>query len=175
MREVSGWGRRLAKGGSGCHARKMKIWRLMGAVLGLVLACGVESGAQEAGNWRAESSNARGVTGDLVFSGERVTIDFSSFPAAQIRVLKPEEAKAVFDVEDDAGGRGNLYRVSIPGTKKFLHHNTLCGSEETQWMVTYATRKSLQVAFFSGAAMPVMTVDGVANATSLCGTFSYAR
>ena len=147
----------------------------MGVVLGLVLACGVPSRAQEAGSWRAESSNARSVTGDLMFSGERMTINFSSFPVAEIRVLKPEEAKAVFDVEDDAGGRGNLYRVSIPGTKQFLRHNTLCGSEETQWMVTYATRKSLQVAFFSGTAMPVLTVDGLANAASLCGTFSYSR
>ena len=147
----------------------------MGAVFGFVLACGVPGGAQEAGSWRAESSNARSVTGDLMFSGERITINFSSFPVAQIRVLKPDEAKAIFDIEDDAGGRGNLYRVSIPGGKKFLRHNTLCGSEETQWMVTYAMRKSLQVAFFSGTAMPVLTVDGLANAASLCGTFSYSR
>lgn len=152
----------------------MKI-RVVCAVVGCVLACGLRSGAQEGGAWRAASTNAKSITGDVMFSGERITIDFSSYPAAQIRALKPEEVMALFEAGEDAEGRGNLYRVDIPAGKKFLHHNTLCGSEDTQWVVTYATRKSLQIAFFSGGTMPVMTVDGLANATNLCGMFSYVR
>ena len=58
---------------------------------------------------------------------------------------------------------------------KFLHKNTLCGGEDTQWMVTSASGKSLQVAFFSGTTMPVLTPEVMANTTDLCGTYSYAR
>ena len=42
-------------------------------------------------------------------------------------------------------------------------------------MVTYVDGKSLQLAFFSGTDMPVLTAEGLATATDLCGTFSYVR
>jgi hypothetical protein len=156
-------------------ANRRWLCAVLGCSIGFWLACGLQSGAQQNGSWRAASSNAKTITGDVLFSGERITINFSSFPAAQIRTLKPEEANALFEAGDNAGGRGNLYRVDIPAAKQFLRHNTLCGSEDTQWIVTYATGKSLQLAFFSGTAMPVLTADALANATSLCGIFSYSR
>ncbi len=131
--------------------------------------------AQEKGTWRAESTTAKSITGDVALSGEKLAINFSSFPIAQIRLLKPAELSAAFDADSGAGGSGNLYRLSIPGSKRFQHHNTLCGDEETQWMVTYANGDRLQLAFFSGATMPVLTLDALANNVSLCGTFSYTR
>jgi hypothetical protein len=99
----------------------------------------------------------------------------ASFPAAQIRKLEAAEVSAVFDADVNGGGSGNLYRLNISGAQRFLHHNTLCGTEDVQWMVTYALNKDLQVAFFSGSSQPVFQFEALRNSTSLCGTFSYAR
>ena len=131
--------------------------------------------AQEQGAWRAASKTARGVTGDVAFGGEKISINFSSFTVAQIRELQPAEIAAVFPSEDTGSGSGNLYRTSIPANKKFLSKNTLCGSEETQWIASYVTGKELQLAFFSGAAMPVFTADAIGSSANLCGTYTYGR
>jgi hypothetical protein len=43
-------------------------------------------------------------------------------------------------------------------------------------MATYLTDpKTLQVAFFSGDAEPVFTIDAVSNSSRLCGTYSFVR
>ena len=131
--------------------------------------------AQEKGEWRASSKTAKAITGDLGFAGERFGINFGSYPLAQIHALKPAEALAVFNFDPMPAGTGNLFRLSIPGTTKMLHKNTLCGSEDTQWMVTFVSGRQLSVAFFSGEAMPILTAEAVGNATTLCGTFSYVR
>ncbi len=146
-------------------------WLSAVAVCGCVLALA----AQENGAWRAASKTARGVTGDVGFGGEKISINFSIFPVAQIRELEPAEIAAVFASEGAAGGSGNLYRTSIPAGKKFLSKNTLCGSEETQWVVSYVAGKQLQLAFFSGPAMPVLTAEAMGSSASLCGTYSYVR
>ena len=93
----------------------------------------------------------------------------------QIRLLKTEEAQlALFNPDSPTGG-GNIFRVEIPADKKFLRHNTLCGSESTQWIVTYAQGRDLHIALFSGATPPVLTVDALNDAPNLCGIFSYVR
>jgi hypothetical protein len=82
---------------------------------------------------------------------------------------------AAFDADVNAGGTGALYHLTVPAAKRFLHHNTLCGGEDTQWMATFASGNKLQVAFFSGASAPVLTVEALGKSTDLCGTFSYVR
>ncbi len=129
--------------------------------------------AQEAGMWRAASKTAQSITGDVAFSETRMTINFTSFTIAQIRELTAAEIAAGFD--GAAGGSGNLYRLSIPADKRFLHKNTLCGSEETQWVATYVSGRNLQVEFFSGSSMPVFTPEAIATTTSLCGSYAYVR
>lgn len=131
--------------------------------------------AQEKGYWRAASTTAVSITGDVSFSDAKVTINFASFPLAQIRKLEAAEIGAVFDADVNASGSGNLYRLNIPGSRRFLRHNTLCGTEDVQWMVTYVVNKDLRVAFFSGSSEPVLQFDSLRNSTSLCGTFSYGR
>jgi hypothetical protein len=153
----------------------MKRQRLFCAILGSLLACCVPATAQEKGNWRAANSAAESITGDVAISGAKISINFSSFPIAQIRDLDPGEVSAAFDLDSGAGGGGSLYRLSIPASKKFLHRNSLCGAEDTQWMVAYVAGHSLRLAFFSGQKMPVFTPDAIANSTDLCGTFSYVR
>jgi len=139
-----------------------------------LIAFTLAAAAQESGPWRASSSNARAITGDIGFTPLKFTINFTSFTIAQIRSLKADEARAVFN-PDNPVGAGNIFRVDIPADKRFLHKNTLCGSDATQWIVTYAQGRDLQVAFFSGVTPPVLTVDALNNATNLCGVFSYIR
>jgi hypothetical protein len=150
---------------------------MLGLTLGSMLLCGTPASAQEKGNWRTASKTAQSITGDVAFSSEKIAINFSSFPIARIRSLGPDQIRAVFDADsgDSDSVTGGLYRLSIPADKKFLHRNTLCGAEETQWMVTFVAGRSLQLAFFSGATPPVFTPDAIANSPNLCGTYSYSR
>jgi hypothetical protein len=145
------------------------------AIVGLVLVCCMTAVAQDKGYWRASSSTARSITGDVALSDEKISINFLSFTVARIRALEQGEASALFDADGTAGGNGSLYRLNVPGAKKFLHRNSLCGSDDTQWMVTYVAGRSLQLAFFSGQKPPVFTPDAIANSTDLCGKFSYVR
>jgi hypothetical protein len=153
----------------------MKQRKLIYAAIVSVLAGALAAAAQEKGDWMAESSTAKSITGDVAFSTYKIAINFSSYTIAQIRELEPNEIKAAFDAENPAPRSGNLYRLDIPATKHFVHHNTLCGSQDTQWVATWVSGRSLQLAFFSGEKMPVFTPDAIANSTNLCGTFSYAR
>jgi len=157
----------------------MKFFRiLVGAPLLLTvlpLAAQIPAAApQDKGYWRASDSTARSITGDIAISGAKLTIGFSSFPIAQIRSLTSDEAAAAFDVAAGSPGGGNLYRLMVPAAKRFQHHNTLCGSDETQWMATWSDGRELNVAFFSGSSMPVLRMDVLENSTSFCGTFRYA-
>jgi len=131
--------------------------------------------AQDHGYWTAAGSTANAITGDLGILKDRVTIDLVSFSAVAVRPLTSAEVAAVFDADANAGVTGTLYHLNIPASRRFLHKNTICGSEDTQWMTTYASGRTLQVAFFSGASTPVLTFEAVRNSPDLCGTFTYAR
>jgi hypothetical protein len=152
----------------------MKFRAVLLATLVFALTSSVSLRAQESGPWRASSSNARAITGDIAFTPTKIAINFTAFTIAQIRSIKTDEVRALFNPDNPVGG-GNVFRVDIPADKKFLHHNTLCGSDDAQWIVTYAQGRDLQVAFFSGDKPPVLTFDAINNSPSLCGVFSYVR
>jgi hypothetical protein len=141
----------------------------------LACACSISSAAQDKGYWRAASNTANSITGDIEISGSKIMINFTGFLIAQARQLAPAEVSAAFDADVNAGGTGALYHLTVPGSKRFLHHNTLCGTEDTQWMATYVSDRTLQIAFFSGSAAPVFTMDALAHSTDLCGTYTYVR
>jgi hypothetical protein len=141
----------------------------------LLLACSFSALAQDKGLWTAASSSAKAITGDISVADARVTIDYFNFPIGQIRVLQSAEASALFDSNVNAPGGGSLYRLAVSADRRFLHKNTLCGSEDVQWMVTWVQGRTLSVAFFSGANTPVFTMDALASTTDRCGTFTYAR
>jgi hypothetical protein len=150
---------------------------LTSAIAGTALFCSCLAVAQKApenGNWRAASTTARSITGDIAFSREKISINFYSTALAQIRILQPAEVAALFGAEDPTA-TGNLYRINIPPTRTFLHHSPLCGGEETDWVATYVSGHTLQLAFLSNPKIPNLTADALANATNLCGTFSYVR
>jgi hypothetical protein len=154
---------------------KRMFWLAALALPGMIFPC--FGAAQDRGIWRATSSNAKSITGDVQITDVRLVIDFSGYSIAQIRQLKPAELAAVFDVEPSgaAGGAGYLYRLDIPANRKFLHKNTLCGTEETRWMATFVEGHTLHLAFLSSPNMPVFTFDALQNSQDLCGTFTYAR
>ena len=155
----------------------MKFLKLSCVLLACSLTSSVLAAAQETGYWRATSSTAKHITGDVALNSEKISLNFSAYWIAQIRALTPAELSAAFgtDAGDTTSGTGNLYRLSIPSDKKLLHKNTLCGGEDTQWLATYTTGRTLQLAFFSTSKMPVLTPDALANDSSLCGVFGYAR
>ena len=148
--------------------------KFVAVVMGLLLWAGAAQ-AQELGYWRAESSTAKSITGDISFGSEKMSINFYLTTIAEIRALKAEEVASVFDIAADSGAQGKLFRVSIPGSKVFLHKNKLCGSDDTQWVATFVSGRELQLAFFSGSQMPVFTRDAISNSSDLCGTFTYVR
>ena len=127
------------------------------------------------GNWRPVSKTASAITGDISLSEERLMMNFAPFTIASIRHAGPAEASAVFDLPADGNPGGELYRLNIPADRKLLHKNTLCGAEDTTYMLTSVSGKTLQVAFFSGAKLPDLKPEGVASSTTLCGTFMYSR
>jgi hypothetical protein len=141
----------------------------------LLLVGPLSCGAQDKGYWTAASSTASAITGDLGILKDRVTINLTSFTTVSVRPLTSAEVAAVFDADANAGVAGTLYHLNIPATRRFLHKNTICGSEDTEWMATYASGRNLQVAFFSGANPPLFTFEAVRNSPDLCGTFTYAR
>ncbi|HEX4155360.1 MAG TPA: hypothetical protein VHY48_07085, partial [Acidobacteriaceae bacterium] len=132
----------------------MKQRRLLFAALVCTLLFTLAAVAQESGYWRASSTSAKSITGDVSFSSLKVSFNYSAFTIAQIRTLQPAEAAALFSADNTAPGAGNLYRVDIPASKHFLHHNSLCGSEDTAWVITWVQGHTLQLALFSGAALP---------------------
>lgn len=152
----------------------MKRFFRYGAFVGILVASSLFSSAQDKGDWRAASSNARSITGDIEISDSKLFLNFIGFTIAQIRKLEPKETTAVFAAEGSSGS-GNLYRLTVPAARRFLHHNTLCGSEDVQWMVTSVAERTLHLAFFSGMDTPVFTPEAMSNSTDLCGTFSYGR
>ncbi len=141
----------------------------------LALLCALPGLAQDKGYWRAASKTASSITGDIEISGTKLTINFTGFLIAQARTLAPAEVSAAFDADVNSGATGILYHLVVPASKRFLHHNTLCGTEDTQWMATYVSGNTLQVAFFSGSAAPVFTIDVLGLSTDLCGTYTYVR
>jgi hypothetical protein len=157
-----------------CHPQGM-CKSLLAVVMLVLFAVPTVCNAQDKGYWHAMSSNANKITGDITISESRLTINFIGYSLAPIRKINPTEAASVFDVDINQAGSGSVYRLKIPGDKRFLHHNTLCGSEDTEWMVTFVEEHTLHVALFSGAEMPVLTHDALANSTEVCGVFAYER
>jgi len=142
---------------------------------GLVLTMGGPATAQELGYWRAASSSAQSVTGDVGFSDAKFTINFSNFAIVHAADLEPGQVSSVFDADSNSGTKGHLYKLDIPASRKFMHKNTLCGAEDTQWMATYVDGRTLHLAFFSGQKMPVFTLDAISNSSALCGTYEYTQ
>jgi hypothetical protein len=129
----------------------------------------------EKGYWRAASHTAESITGDISFSGSKITINFISFLLSPVRLLKPAEVSAAFDEAVDTAGNGQLYRLNIPAARRFLKNNTLCGTQDTQWMAVYVANHTLKVAFFSGDNAPLMTFEALQGSADLCGTYTFVR
>ena len=134
-----------------------------------------QQGKGDKGNWHAASKTASAITGDIVLGEERLMMGFVQVTIAPIRHAEPAEVSAVFDLPADSNPGGELYALNIPARRQMQHRNTLCGAEDTTYMLTAVTGKTMQVAFFSGGKLPDLKPEAVANSTTLCGTFTYSR
>ena len=153
----------------------MKIRTFPRFLAALALTVSLTCAAQDKGYWRAASTTANSITGDIEIKPNQISINFLGFPMVQARTLTPSEVSAAFDADINAGATGVLYHLTIPATQRFLHKNTLCGTEQVEWMATYVNGHNLQIAFFSSQDAPVFTFDALSRSTDLCGTFTYAR
>lgn len=153
----------------------MKRLCMVAASVVLAMSSAAQGKSPDNGYWKAVSKTAQSITGDVVLSGERMTIYFQPFTIADLRELTAEEIAGAFNFDSADGVRGKLYRLSIPADRHFLHKNTMCGNEETQYMATAVQGKTMQIAFFSGAKMPSMRPEDLNNSTAVCGTFTYAK
>lgn len=154
------------------------ILRASRCALFLLLSSAVmpaQQGKGDKGNWRPASKTASSITGGLVLSEERMMMGFIPVTIAPIRHAEPAEVSSVFDLAADDNAGGELYRLNIPADRQLLHKNVLCGGEDTTYMLTAVSGKTLQVAFFSGAKLPELKPEVIANSTALCGTFTYSR
>lgn len=159
-----------------CHPQRVKKFVLVPVIAAiLALPAAPLCSAQVKGYWRAASSLAHSITGDISIAKSEITINYSMFALVPVRVLNTNEVAAAFDADVNSNATGYLYHLNVPASRRFMHHNTLCGTEETQWMATYVSGRTLQVAFFSGSTPPVITVDALANTMNLCGTYTYSR
>ncbi len=134
-----------------------------------------QQAAPEQGMWRASSQNARTITGDIALSGQKIAINFLTFTIVRTRALDKAELSGAFDAGSDPSASGTLYRLQVRADQKFLHKNTLCGEEQTEWMATAVSGRSLQVIFFSGEKPPQLTLDAMNNSTNVCGAFTFTR
>ena len=159
----------------GLRARNRVAIGLVLVLAGMVCGAAAARAQEDHGYWRAASSNALAIMGDVTIGQLKVAINFLTFPLAPIRRLKPVEVSAMFDADVNAGIEGSLYRLKVPPHQYIVRKNTLCGDEETPWMVTYVSGRSMQAAFFSGDDEPVFTFDAVQKSSALCGTFTYGR
>ncbi|MDP9038130.1 MAG: hypothetical protein M3O02_02505 [Acidobacteriota bacterium] len=126
--------------------------------------------------WRAQNQTARSITGDIALTPDKLTINFIAFSVSRIRALEAGEIAAAFNPDPASPpGTGSLYRIDIPATRKFLRKNTLCGADDTTWMVTLVAGRSLEIVFLSGAKPPSFRGEGLANSPDLCGTYLYTR
>jgi hypothetical protein len=144
-------------------------------VLAFACAAALQAQQPEKGTWRAASNTAASITGDIAFSASKISINMTSFLLAPARPITPAEVAAIFDEAVDTAGNGQLYRLNIPAARRFVGHNTLCGTQDTGWMAAYVAGHELKIAFFSGEEVPLLTFEALQKSTSLCGTFTYVR
>ena len=120
------------------------------------------------------NSSAKSITGDIALSDEKLNINFLTFTMVKVRSLEKAELGAAFDADTNVAGAGNLFRLNIPGTRKFLHKNSLCGPD-THVDGDLHDRPLSPHRLLLGEKPPVFTLSAISNSTDLCGVFEYVR
>src|SRR5579871_6279076 len=96
------------------YLRAFSVGTTLAATLAMAQATG-----PEAGYWRASSQTARSITGDIAFSGDKLTINFLAFTIAHIRPLNTEETISAFNPDPGTQGSASLWRLRISAAQKF--------------------------------------------------------
>ncbi len=145
------------------------------------------TGDRQAVKWTAMSHTAYAITGDVVTSRDSISLLKKSYPLVLDRDLHGDElqnsAKLLYvEAVTSSGLVGRLFRTEIPATTHLINDNTICGSENAEWVLVLTTHAEgrgsdtgdwLYLAFFSGDAEPVFQTQALENSKALCGTYNY--
>jgi hypothetical protein len=121
--------------------------------------------------WEAVSTTAMAITGDLIFSPDRIT-----FGNGKSLPLAPFGTVPTFSAPMESVN-ATLYRVTTPGDPVLLHGNRLCGGRAPQPVTFIVVWKPARVgsdvdprsmAAFSGDTRPT-----AAGGPGFCGTYNY--
>lgn len=139
--------------------------------------------------WTAMSHNASAITGDVQTQLGNIAILDHQYPFIYARDLSKDElpdSADLFSIEKEASMNieGQLFKTNVEASIPLVNGNTICGSENALWILALRSHDAasdpqegdwLYLAFFSGAAEPVLQKAALDTSTALCGTFSYKR
>lgn len=101
------------------------------------------------GRWRAASSTASAVTGDIRLRGDTLI-----FGNGKRLTLIPASAREGNWTPLPESSSGALYRLDPPSDPVLLHGNTLCGKPVTYIVLSQRAEHGLGLTAFTGKAAP---------------------
>lgn len=140
--------------------------RKMASILALsVLAAPAGAGAAE--RWQAVSRTATSITGDVLFSPDRIM-----FKGGRSLALAPAGTIPSFEINGQSVP-GAIYRLTRPGDPKLVAGNRLCGSGPpvtflvvTKPKPTFGDKAPRSLSVFTGDAPP-------SSADATCADYNY--
>jgi hypothetical protein len=133
-------------------------------------------------SWFAVSTTAMGITGDIKFSMNALRINRHTYNLKLVHPLDERDLQNAsllmsynqVPLNQDA----YLFKTTIPKNSPMLGSNTPCGTKNIEWVLAIITKGKqdyLDLAFFSGAALPDLSPPAINRSTELCGTYGYLR
>lgn len=140
--------------------------RTIATILALAVVA-VPAGADAAERWQAVSRNATAVTGDVLFSPDRI-----AFKGGKSLALTPAGTIPGFEINGQVVP-GAIYRLTKPEDPKLVAGNRLCGSGRpvsflvvTKPKPTFGDKAPRSLSVFIGGEPPT-------SAAATCGDYNY--
>ena len=150
----------------------------MAAALASLVSLSAQGESVRAVPWRADTTTAQGITGDIRLGKDQLAIGARVFPLAFVRDLTRAEAAETADLIGASGPvAGGLYTIDIPAGTTFRNGNVLCNGATTRIIAverTESARRRLDLVAFEGDRE--IYFSGWKTVTGhVCGTFGYSR
>jgi len=125
------------------------------------------------------------ITGDIKSTPTTLTIAGHKLELRLVRQLNHDDtanAAALLDTKITPNLIGVLYQTHLSAGTKLQGNNTLCGKNDTTWIVILLSQSNaprstadLYLANFSGSGEPDLRPSAIATSTHLCGTYWYEK
>jgi uncharacterized RDD family membrane protein YckC len=131
--------------------------------------------------WMPHSDSATWVTGPILMSTTGISIKNIIYPLTLTRPLKGNElesAAQIFHLQSSQDDEGWLFRANISSATRLINDNTLCGTDDAQWLIAVvtpdgpSTTRELHLMFFSGDSEPAIQ-PGLEKSSKECSSFVY--